>query len=179
MRTAMYLFRVASTLVLLASLLAVSGASASTGSPVNVAWCTMDVRVVSSEPLVVELDEVMVPDIGPGGKQGFEGVLHERAIVRIKTNSPRQAIVREELTFDGRAWEAGNVEPWSGHLEFLNLASGGPSDVHGTMRTIDSNVHFVGSFVTTPESDAKCRSLGYPLGGSKVTGELHITPARR
>jgi hypothetical protein len=183
MKTAKILFRVASALVLLASLLAASGASASDKSvasasgkiPVSLTTCPQEIRDISLDPLVLWFRAAWIPDVGPNGKEGLEGTITGPTYIKIKPDGI-DANIRGLYNFDGRVLEAGHPV-WSGHLRLLMVASGPPTDVLGTWISLDSRVHFVGRS-TTPGAPEKCASMGYDLGGHFITGEVHITPAR-
>jgi len=177
MKSARILFRVVSVLVLLASAISASGASASTKIPVAVTICPREVRLVSADPLVIAYASVMIPDNGPNGKQGFEVTVAGSTTIRIQPNDANgDASLWGRYQFDGQVWDAGE-SVWSGQLQLLEVANGGPTDVSGTWRTLDSTVHFLGTFVT-PGAAEKCAEMGYLPGGHFMTGELHITPAR-
>lgn len=176
MKAAMVLFRVVSILVLLASLLTVSGTSASNKIPVNLTICAQEIRLISSEPLVLGFTSVMIPDDGPNGKEGLEGTVTGATYIKVKPNATDgDANLMGLYEFTGRVWEAGNPV-WSGHLRLLEVGHGGPDNVVGSWRTLDSRVHFVGT-MTTSGAAAKCADKGYFIGGHLITGQLHITPA--
>jgi len=178
MRTWKSLLRLVSIVGLLAGLLTVSGASASTHQPFSFTACNKAIIPDPSDPMKFTVVQVDFPDMGPYGKMGIEG---ETTVVERMTPPRPSGEVTLHLTIEskGNVYYDGKPVQMDGNLQSMGVGKGTLGGaLSGNTKSMDSRVHMVAKWWSAPELNKWCADQSYYYGAMRLVGEIHVDPAK-
>ena len=177
MKTWKLALRVVSIAVLLAGLLAVPGASASTSQPFSFKACNMAIIPDPSDPMAFTIVQKDFPDVGTNGKIGIEGITTVHQWITPLTPSGKTT-VHLALDLDGDVYYDGKPVEMDHNLLSKAVGVGPFGALAGSCVSKDSRVHHIAKWWEDPEVGAWCGSQGYMPSGIRVVGEIHVDPAK-